>query len=189
MRLFLGIDLSDSVREAAAAISESLQRRLAQRVDARWIPAANLHITLWFLGEKSDEDAQALLRAFDLPFNEAAFRVSIGGLGLFPRSGAPRIFWLGIQSGKEPLLRVYGEIAQRLLPFGIQPESRPFSPHLTIARVKDVRRRGRPRELRDELAELPAVAGVFRVDAVTIFRSRLSPKGASYERLLRVPLQ
>jgi 2'-5' RNA ligase len=189
MRLFLGIDLPENVRDAAASISESLERRLGTRVNARWIPAANLHITMWFIGEKADDEAQSLLRAFQRPFNEAAFPIAVAGLGMFPRSGAPRVFWLGLKSGTDRLQRVHAEIADRLRPSGIEPESRLFSPHLTIARVREMRRRERPGALRDELAAIPADAGAFAVEVVTVFRSHLSPKGSSYERLLRVPLQ
>lgn len=189
MRLFLGIDLPDRVRDAAAEISDTLRQRLAGRVEARWTPAANLHITLWFIGEKPDNEAASLLAALQQPFAEGAFEIRIAGLGLFPRSGAPRVFWLGLQSGGDRLAHLYAEIASRLHPFGIEPESRPFSPHLTIARVKTVAPRERSRLLREEVERLTAVAGEFRAEAVTLYRTHLSPKGSSYERLLRVPLQ
>jgi 2'-5' RNA ligase len=189
MRLFLGIELPDQVRDAAAAISDSLRRRLAHRVDARWIPAANLHITVWFVGDKDDTDAQAILDVFQKPFSETAFPIALAGLGMFPATGAPRVFWLGLSSGADRIQQVHQEIAERVGPLGIELESRPFSPHVTIARIREIRPGERPRQLREELTAIPAPVGQFRVDAVTVFRSRLSPKGSSYERLLRVPLQ
>ena len=189
MRLFIGIELDEQVRDAAAAIAESLRNRLGPRIDARWIPAANLHITLWFIGEVADDRAEALLRAIDQPFAEAAFDIHIAGLGAFPASGAPRVIWIGVPSGGERLVRLHAELAARLRAFGIEPERRGYSAHLTIARVKEVPGGDRDGQWRAAFRASPAVAGQCRVAAVTVFQSRLSPKGATYEPLLRVPLQ
>jgi 2'-5' RNA ligase len=94
--------------------------------------------------------------------------------------------WIGLTAGVDHLRSLYAELARRLAPLGLEPERREYSPHLTIARIKDVQRR-------DALAVRNAVATpmdafVTGVSAVTLFRSRLSPKGARYEALLRVPL-
>jgi 2'-5' RNA ligase len=187
--LFVGVELDEHVRDAAAAIAESLRNRLGPRIDARWIPAANFHITLWFIGEVADERAEELLAALRPPFAEPSFDIHLAGLGAFPASGAPRVIWLGAQSGGERLVRVHAELAPRLRPLGIEPERRAYSAHLTLARVKDVAGTEGYVQLRALFRALPAVAGVCRVAAVTVFRSRLSPKGATYEPLLRVPLQ
>ena len=189
MRLFIGIELDEPVRERAAAIAESLRIQLGRRIDARWIPAVNLHITLWFIGEVTDERAEELLGALRPPFAEPSFDIHLAGLGAFPASGTPRVIWLGVQSGGERLVRLHAELAARLRPLGVEPERRAYSAHLTIARVKAVPGGERDLPLRAELRAWPAVAGHCRVAAVTVFRSRLSPKGATYEPLLRVPLQ
>jgi len=189
VRLFVGVELDDRVREAAARIGESLKRQLADRVEARWVVAANLHITLWFIGEVEDRRAEDILGGFNRPFDEPAFDIDLGGLGSFPPSGAPRVFWLGVRAGSECLRRLHSELAVRLAPLGFEPERRPYSAHLTIARVKEVSRATSSRVVRELLQTTPAVAGRFRATHVTVFRSRLSPKGADYEALLRIPLQ
>ena len=189
MRLFVGIELDDRVREAAAQISDSLRRKLSQNVDARWIDSSNLHITLWFIGEVDDARREALLHVLERPYAEPAFDLEIAGLGAFPPSGAPRVFWLGVSAGLESLRRLHSELALRLEPLGFQPERRAYSAHLTIARVKQVSRAIPNRVLRDMLQTLPSVAGRCRTTQVTVFRSRLSPKGANYEALLRIPLE
>jgi 2'-5' RNA ligase len=102
VRLFIGVELNDQVRDAAAQIAESLKRELGTRVDARWIPAANLHITLWFIGEIEDHRSQDLLRILNRPFDEPAFDIDVSGLGMFPPSGAPRVISLGVRSGGLP---------------------------------------------------------------------------------------
>ena len=190
MRLFIGVDLDDPVRTAAAALTDHLRTEL-QRVDpdftARWIPPPNLHITLWFLGEVADDAADALLAVLRQPFVNAPFPLVLRGCGAFPRSGPPRVLWVGVPHGAAGMQGLYGELADRLVPLGFAREQRPYSPHLTLARVKESGR-GTARAIRQLLAGIPADCGTSAVTAVTLFRSRLSSRGAAYERILRVPL-
>jgi 2'-5' RNA ligase len=189
MRLFVGVELDDRVKDAAAAISESLRHDLGRRVNARWVPAANLHITLWFLGEVDESRVDSTMRALDRPFDVAAFDVGLSGLGAFPPSGPPRVLWLGLGAGADSLARVHGELGTRLKPIGYEAERRAYSAHLTIARVKDVARGFSGRDIRSLLQGRPADAGGCRIENVTLFRSRVSSKGATYEALQRVRLQ
>jgi len=189
VRLFVGVELDDRVRTAAAEIADSLKRDLGRSVEARWIDSPNLHITLWFLGEVEESKVEAVSRALATPFCETAFDLEINGAGAFPPRGAPRVLWLGITNGGGALRRLNAELATRLPALGFEPERRAYSAHLTIARVKDVPRRGSYQEIRDAIRNERARVGRCRIDAVTLFRSRLSPKGASYEAVLRVPLK
>ena len=188
MRIFIGIELDDRLREGAATAAVSLQRQLRATLDARWIAAPNLHITLWFIGEVGDERAAAILRAFHAPLATPAFDLHLAGFGAFPPSGAPRVLWIGVAAGAESLSRIHGEVATRLSALGIEPERRPYSAHLTVARVKAMHGRDYA-GLRAILGRASGHAGTGRVQHATVFRSRLSPKGAAYEPLLRVPLQ
>lgn len=190
MRLFVGVELDDRVRRAAAEAAEHLRVRLKRSradVNARWVDPDNLHITLWFIGEVHDDRAAELRGALQAPFGTPAFDVRLDGCGSFPPSGPPRVFWLGVASGVEPMRQLYGEVRDRLVAIGCEEEKRPYAPHLTIARVKEIGR-GSARAVRDAVAAVPAACGSSRVEAVTLFRSRLSPKGSRYEPLLRVPL-
>ena len=190
MRLFIGVDLDEPVRAAAAAVTDQLRTEL-QRVDpdftARWIPHANLHITLWFLGEVADDTAEAVMAALRRPFRDLSFPLVLRGCGAFPRSGPPRVLWVGAPRGAAEMQGLYEGLSDRLVPLGFPREQRPYSPHLTLARVKESGR-GTARAIRQLLAETPADCGTSAVTAVTLFRSRLSPRGAAYEPILRVPL-
>jgi RNA 2',3'-cyclic 3'-phosphodiesterase len=188
MRLFIGLELDDEVRESAAAVAASLRQNLEMRVEARWIPANNFHLTLWFIGEVAEDRAEEILHALRVPLTDEQFDIHIRGAGAFPPSGAPRVFWLGVTSGAERLARLHREVARRLLSLGIEPERRPYSAHLTVARIKAIHGRDY-RGIRAALRAVAGNAGTSRVRAVTVFRSRLSPKGATYDPLLRVPLQ
>jgi 2'-5' RNA ligase len=120
-------------------------------------------------------------------FETAAFDLHVSGCGAFPPSGPPRVFWLGIAGGIGSMTAIHREVTDRLVAAGCEAETRPYSPHLTLARVKEIGRSA-VRPVRDALASAPADCGSCRVAAVTLFRSHLSPKGSRYEPLLRVPL-
>jgi 2'-5' RNA ligase len=190
VRLFVGIELSEDMKSAAAAASNRLQaalKRARLHVDARWTPAANLHITLWFIGEVDDTRGARIGESLNFPFDVAPFLLHASGFGAFPPSGPPRVIWLGVTAGADSLRALHNQVESRLAPLGFEPERRPYSAHLTIARVKDVAR-GAARRVRDVLAGTTADVGETEVAAVTLFRSRLSPKGSTYEPLLRIPL-
>jgi RNA 2',3'-cyclic 3'-phosphodiesterase len=191
MRLFIGVELDDRVRSAAAAAADRLRSRLTRvspGLQARWIPPENLHITVWFLGEVPDADVPRIEGSLTgAPLRTAVFDLALAGCGAFPPSGAPRVFWIGVGDGGARMIDVYREIGERLAPLGFLPERRGYTAHLTLARVRDPGR-GAPVSIRRALAEEPADCGPTAVSVVTLFRSRLSPKGAVYEPLLRVPL-
>ena len=190
MRLFIGIELDDPVREAAARTAGMLRTRLARTVpdlQARWVAPENLHVTVWFVGEVKDDRAAAIQAALAPPLATVTFGLSLAGGGAFPPSGPPRVFWLGLDEGRDAVLRVYSEIARRMTTLGFETERRAYSPHVTIARVKEAPRGG-GRAVRDALAATVSTPAACRIPAATLFRSRLSPRGASYEPLLRVPL-
>jgi RNA 2',3'-cyclic 3'-phosphodiesterase len=189
MRLFLGIEIDDAVRRRAAAIADAAEALVSGTLVVRWIAAENLHITLWFLGEVAEARVPALLAAVDRPFAVPPFDLRLGGLGAFPPSGVPRVLWLGVRDGAQSLANLHAQLADRLQPLGFAAERRPFSAHLTIGRIKSARAGVRPRDLKRQWSDFPAEAGQCRVQAVTVFRSRLSPRGAAYEALVRVPLQ
>ena len=191
MRLFLGIELSPELQGAAANVSERARTTIdkaAPRAPIRWVNPENLHITTWFLGEVDDERAQRVHAVLEEPFSTRQFTLQLEGVGTFPPSGRPRVIWIGISQGVESLVALYQELSQRLPALGFEPERRAYTPHLTLARVKEIRAADAA-AVRRSLNSLrfPAVDG--EVDHLTLFRSRLSPKGAQYEAVLRVPLR
>jgi 2'-5' RNA ligase len=190
MRLFIGIELPDNVRAAAANAAARFRDRLSREapgIRLRWVEPDNLHITLWFLGEMSEPTAEALVTALEKPLGAGAVTLRIAGAGAFPEHGPPRALWLGLTSGRDGLLTIHDRLTQTLKPLGYEPEKRPFAPHLTMARVKDARRSD-VAALRRILRDFTSEVGQSDVRHVTLFRSRLSPKGSQYECVLRVPL-
>ena len=184
----MAVECGDDVSRGAAAAIERLRRRVTATAPAArltWASPDRLHLTVRFIGEVAAPAAEAIAAALRPAIPMVPFDVSMAGFGTFPGRGAPRVIWAGLTSGLQPLREVEAEVTARLRKTGVPPESRPYSPHLTLARVRD------PAGLRAAalFEELPdQVLGTAHVDAITLFESRLSPKGATYVALQRTPL-
>jgi 2'-5' RNA ligase len=190
VRLFIGTELSDSLRSAAAGITNRLRRRVERsspKASVRWVEPANLHITVWFLGEVREPQDGAVVDALTAALDVQPFTMRVKGAGAFPPSGPLRTIWLGLAAGRDGLVAIHDALRSRLTPLGFMPEKRPYSPHLTIARVKEVGTRDSAL-LRRILQETRDDIGGCDVTHATLFRSRTSPAGAQYEPLLRIPL-
>lgn len=189
MRLFVAAEPSETVRHAAADVGKRLRVAL-ERIDhgIRWVPEENLHLTVWFLGEVSDQRATAVLDVLRPALAVPAFTLHLAGLGAFPPSGAPKVFWMGVSRGQSELAVLHDELTERLVPWGFAAEGRPYSAHLTLARLKAPPPSAARTRIRQLFRTLPADAGSCRIDALTVFKSRTLPRGSVYEPLLRVPL-
>jgi 2'-5' RNA ligase len=189
MRLFIAAALDQGARAAVAhavagfrALAE-LERPGSAR-GVRWVDSRNLHLTLHFLGE-IDEGRLPLLRDALAPALDLAQpRVGLSGWGAFPQKGPARVIWLGVAAGADALGAAHAALGQRLRSAGIAPDSRPFSPHLTVGRVR-----------MPSGAYWGRLAGGVPPDPVcewalpacTLFQSHLSPAGPTYEALLSIP--
>jgi 2'-5' RNA ligase len=185
MRLFFAVELDESVRTEAGRIVDVLRRRaqaIAPRARLTWVTSDRMHLTVRFIGAADEERLAELRRALEPPVETPPFALSVEGTGAFPSKGPPRVLWAGLQEGRDHLLVLERELTARLSAIGIPPEDRPYSPHLTLARVRE------PAGLRSAalLDGLQTHAfGRSTIDAITLFESRLSPKGPTYVALAR----
>jgi 2'-5' RNA ligase len=144
-----------------------------------------MHLTLIFIGEVPDAAGNEIASRLTAPVPVAPFELRVGGVGLFPPAGRPRVIWLGIETGLDRMRRVHDEVVRRLEGIEFSRESRAFSPHLTLARFQEP---GTVAE-RQALAEVTVRSGPASViDHVTLYQSRLSPKGPTYAAVRRAPL-
>lgn len=188
MRLFTAIELGDIVKGRAAALLDELRlraRRAAPGAKVTWVAPERMHLTLRFIGEVNDAQGAALLGALRSPIVMAPFTVQWEELGSFPPRGAPRVLWIGVADGRDALIRAEHSVSARLEALGIPREARPYSPHLTLARVRE------PAGLKAAplFEALDGSLGETRVEAITLFQSHLSPKGPTYVALERTPLR
>ena len=188
MRLFIAVELDARVKAAAADVAERLRQRLRRRrpISRRdGLGSAICTSRCGSSGRSPRSRADAIGEVLkEPPFITPAFDLTLAGCGAFPPSGPPRVFFIGVGRGAAEMATLYREVGERLVPLGFVPERRAYTAHLTICRIKDAGR-GSSKAIRETLAQLPADCGACRVAAVTLFRAALSPRGATYEPLLR----
>ena len=188
MRLFVAVPLDDAVRRAAADLVDGCRRRaghLSPNARITWVDPDRMHLTVRFIGQVADAVADAMRDALTPPVPLAPFACTIAGAGTFPGRGQPRVIWAGVTEGRAELAALEQAVSRRLEGIGVEPDPRPYRPHLTLARVRDgAGLRGD--RLLDGLADVRL--GRLMVRAVTLFESRLSPNGPAYLPLLETPL-
>jgi len=181
MRLFTGFDLSSEVVRALDALLDQL--RPAARL--KWTPPANLHVTTRFIGEWPAERLPDLRAALGRIPSRPPVAIHIRNLGFFPNPHSPRVFWAGVEAAPD-LAALASETDRALEPLGLQPEGRPFSPHLTLARIKEP---GPLQKLRETIAALPSLDfGSFSADRFFLYQSHRGPAGSVYTKLAEFPL-
>jgi 2'-5' RNA ligase len=148
-----------------------------------WVTKDRMHLTLHFVPDADAATEHAFVDALGHLIQHSSFNLAFQGLGFFPERGAPRVLWLGITEGIDQLRAMHAELSRRLRPAERSRET--FNPHLTLARFRD----RVPRERLAEIAAFPATAGPSRIDRVTLYESRLSPKGPTYTAVAEAPLK
>ena len=176
MRLFTGIELPSEILLRL----ERLISALRPEALIKWSPLDNLHVTTKFIGEWPPPRLEELHEALaSLPSRES-FDLEIKDLGWFPNERSPRVLWAGVHGG-EPLLNLAHETDAKLEGLGIKKEERPFSPHLTLARIKNPVPLHRLRQRVTEM--LPAAIGSFPVSRFVLYRSEPGSNASIYRKL------
>jgi len=178
LRAFVAIRMNKQVEDAVAAISDAIKR---PRDGIRWVPRANLHITLKFLGPAIDPLRLERLTAglHEVAMKTAPFEVAARGLGAFPNLEHPRAIFVGLHSVELGALASRVETAA--IECGFAHENRRWNGHLTIGRVRDAHLTARTRHALDAAKDTDF--GISKIESITLYRSHLSPEGASYQAL------
>jgi RNA 2',3'-cyclic 3'-phosphodiesterase len=194
MRLFVALDIDDSIRDKIDRFLEGV-RGFAP--EARWVRPESLHITLKFIGEKSEADTDRIKLALGM-IQSGSFEIMIRGYGFFPTASAPRVFWIRIEASSG-LASLAAAVDQELAAIDIPKEEHVFNPHLTLARGSGGS--GAPRwrkgdgpnrsfqRLQEKLSALSAPEfGTLTAREFFLYRSQLSPNGSKYTKLAAFPL-
>ncbi|HNX96341.1 MAG TPA: RNA 2',3'-cyclic phosphodiesterase [Candidatus Aminicenantes bacterium] len=183
MRSFIGIGLDERTRGEIVAFTAPLQKL---GLAVRWTPEANLHLTLQFLGEIDGPQQSAITAALAAPgLDIPPFSLRFRGAGAFQRNGEVSIVWIGSEPCPE-LLRLVARLGERLTPLGFPPESRPFTPHLTVGRSRGRCPGARLEPTLQALAARPVTS--VAVTGFSLFQSRMQPGGSVYTPLREFPL-
>jgi 2'-5' RNA ligase len=174
-RLFVAIDLPESIRSLLAHLDPKIR-------GVRWTAAAQMHLTLGFFAdvpEAVDLSLREKLSAIEF----GAFFLPITGIGTFPQKGPPKIIWIGVGKAHPHLFQIHKRVQESALAVGIEPELRPWHPHITIARCRDVSAQSLRKFLQ---LNVDLDAGMMRVDAFHLYSSKLTPAGPIHTRELSV---
>lgn len=177
VRLFFSVPVSEKARAAAAAVLRAMKRAAGEEAPLSWTKDDQLHFTIAFLGEQS-EDALPRLREAAAACSELrAFDLELRGAGAFPNPRRPRVLWLGVGNGGQQLEQIAGRLCTGLRAGGFALEERPFRGHLTAARVRPGGERSASRALQ---VVPPGAIATFKVDRLWLMQSQLSPHGAKH---------
>jgi len=165
-RLFVAIDLPKATKELLTDLDPHMR-------GIRWIDGDQMHLTLGFFDDVS-EDIFSRLRERLRTIDFRAFFLPINGVGTFPSKGPPKIIWIGVGSGHPHLFQIHKRVQEAALAAGLEPELRPFHPHITLARCRDVS----PQIIRKFLKlNVHVDLGMIRVDSFHLYSSKLTPAG------------
>ncbi len=180
-RAFICVEVDEEIRKR---VSE-LQQVLSGGSLVKWVEEENLHVTLKFLGDISDEQVFKTSRVLRrVTRGVEPFEVEVGGLGTFPRGRQPQVLWVDVKDAGGRMEEIERGLAEGLEPLGVEKENRRFAPHLTIGRVRGSRGVG---ALLDRISRNRKFRGGRQaVRGVTFMRSVLAPSGPVYSPLERV---
>ncbi len=186
IRTFIAVELDSTLKQAIASVQETLQRELhlTPSVRMQWVRTDSIHLTLKFLGDIEERRVEDILQALDVAGRDhAPFSVDVKGVGVFPDLRAPRVVWVGLSGHIDRVIRLAGSIDAALIPLGFQLEHKPYTPHLTLARVKE-QSRAIGKALADSgvMRESTGV-GTLSIQAVALMKSEPTPSGSIYSRL------
>ncbi|HEY6111869.1 MAG TPA: RNA 2',3'-cyclic phosphodiesterase [Chthoniobacterales bacterium] len=174
-RLFVAIDVPDSIQRLLVDLDPRIR-------GVRWVDGGQMHLTLGFF-ERVPEDVDLRLREKLSAIEFKAFFLPILGLGKFPAKGPPKVVWVGVGAGHPHLFQIYKRVQEAAFQSGLEPEQRPFHPHVTLARCRDVPE-GALRKFLNTNAALDM--GIFRVESFHLYSSELTQTGPIHTRELTI---
>lgn len=186
-RLFIAVMLPTGVQERLARLVDALG---AHRAILRPVRPEALHFTLRFLGESTAGEERRVAAACAAGAAEVnPFQIAAGGFGVFPHARRPRVVWLGLREGAAELAALRDRVEDELLRHKVIAAREPFTPHLTLARVRNDVTPAARAALGADVARLPnREQARCAVTAISLVHSALTPRGSSYTVLHNIPL-
>jgi 2'-5' RNA ligase len=174
-RLFVAIDVPESLQQILTNVNPNWP-------GVRWTEPQLMHLTLVFFGsvpEQVEHQFRQNLTAIEF----GAFFLPIVGLGAFPPKGPPKILWIGVGRGHPHLFQIHKRVQEAALSAALEPELRPWHPHITLARCSEVNA-SVVRKFLKENADFEA--GTIRVTEFHLYSSKLTPAGPIHTRELTI---
>lgn len=187
MRTFVAVDIGDDVRDELGGLIEQLKDSIdARSGEMKWIRPDSVHLTLKFLGEVGDNDIVSVCEVVEKVVEKYEhFYVELGSVGSF--GNPPRVIWVGINDSDGILTKMADEIERELFNIGFDKEGKKFKPHLTLCRIKSVKAGWNTKDVLPEFADYEGPE--MSVETVSVYHSKLKPKGAEYTAIKKAELK
>jgi 2'-5' RNA ligase len=199
IRAFLAVELCQELRAKLATLQQELKQSIELEMKRgtriSWVQPASLHLTIKFLGETDEQVIDPLRAAVEQAIGrQMAVNVPLERLGGFPRPQSPRVLWVGPSEHWENgidakrITEIYATIEQACEDLRFLRETKPFSPHLTVARIKTGERHVGVSLAQRGVLDRPLLLGSLAVESVALMKSELKPTGSVYTKLWSVRL-
>ena len=188
MRCFIAIDIDEQIRKALASLQDQMRGKAdIKRGDAKWVNPENIHLTLKFLGEVKDEQAVDVCNITGaVASRHESFELDVESVGHFGGRSA-RVLWVGTGQNIDKLLQLQQDLEQQLDLAGWPRETRKFSGHLTLCRIRNARAGIKLAQLARDYRDFRL--GTMPAESVSVYQSQLTPQGPIYTVLGKYELQ
>jgi 2'-5' RNA ligase len=179
MRVFIAIDIGEQIRAGLSRLQKELiSKTNFGKSDVKWVEPDNIHLTLKFLGEIKDEQSVDVCNIVkEVAGIHSSFELAVESVGCFGGRSA-RVLWVGLGEGNDSLLQLQKDLDEWLASAGWPPESREFSGHLTLCRVKNPKAGFKLAEMIKDYKDFKL--GTMSADSVCVYQSQLTPSGPVY---------
>jgi len=188
LRTFIAVDFPPETLTKIAKIIGYFKTQTP--MDAlKWVSAENLHLTIKFIGDiPKDKLVQIRMIIKEALVDKLPFKIGIGGLGMYPNKNNPRVIWLGV-TYDQTLRDIHHVLNHSLKNAGIEPDKRDYSPHITIARIRQRTQEETRQEIGATLSKFKVDSlGEIKINEIILYQSELTRKGPIYTPLLSQPL-
>jgi 2'-5' RNA ligase len=187
-RSFIAIELPTELEQELARLETHL--KTGNQPWVKWVKPDSIHLTLKFLGKIAAGTTAAITEAIEKSARGIEpFRLKVEGLGAFPSIKRVQVAWVGISGEVADLIRLQKRLESNLTPLGFTPESRPFTPHLTLARLKKHAPLNERQEFGKLITSTNFQTGSIEVKEISLMKSQLTQTGAIYTRISLVELE
>jgi 2'-5' RNA ligase len=188
IRSFIAIELPREIKPSLARLQNRLKAGGEKSI--KWVDSESIHLTLKFLGNIAPDMAEKIIKALE----EACrglhpFALELGEPGVFPNERRVRVVWVGLKGEVEKLQQLQKRIDNVMAPLGFTAEARQFTPHLTLARVREQATADERQALGQLVINAVPEGGNLYIDAIHLMRSQLTREGPIYTRIGSVTLR
>ena len=189
IRSFIAIELPSDIRSKLDELQKELKQNKLQQI--KWANPSGIHLTLKFLGNIDAGDIDKITGAIrESCRGYKKFTLELAELGVFPNYKRPRVIWLGVGGQMDILLKLQRQIDDKLELIGFPREKRPFSPHITLGRVRDSITSNEQEQYGGVIQNKKYnERHIISVSSVNLMRSQLQPTGAIYSEISSIKLE